>query len=136
MRANLLAISACVVALVLSGCSSVGQQALSAAQEAEAALASGSLAWQQHEHNRTLPTVTITTLRDMLAAISGAESTLTELPAGGSRSASRALSAVREADDAVARALAAVTAGGSATGITAQLQAATDDLDLAIRGLR
>ncbi len=138
MRATAALVGACLVAVAVAvaGCSSTSEQALSPAQEAKAALASGSLAWQQYVHDRTLPPTTITTLQDMLAAISDAESELTELPATDDGKAADALRAVRKADDAVASALSSVTTGRGTAGIGDLLKVATQDLDSSIGALQ
>lgn len=135
MRLLSAVVGAAAVTMLVAGCSSPARQALAPAQDAQAAVASSSLAWQQYTAGSTLPTVAITTLEDMLAALAESESTLAELPVTGSSDAETALEAVRESSDAVAAALSAVKDGGGAAGIGAGLSRAADDIGAAVEDL-
>jgi methyl-accepting chemotaxis protein len=124
-----------VAALVLTACSSQ-DPAIAPARDAAAATASSTLALDQYADGVTLPTVTITTLTDMLGAVADAESTVNELSARPAAT-NNALTAIRSASDAIAAALDSVTSGTSdVADDAAALEAASDDLDAAVRQLQ
>jgi hypothetical protein len=119
----------------ITGCAT-SQEALSPAQDALAATSTAELAFEQYAEESTLPTVTVTTLEDMLAAVSESESTIVEIPAR-TDSTTRALGAVRASADAIAGALFLVQSGdGVATDAAASLAAASDGLDAVVTELQ
>ena len=123
------AAAAALVVLLLSSCASVVDRVRDAVDSAVAATASVAIVLDQLDGSRALPVYADTVIGDALTELDGAATDLTELgPVGDADDRDAALSAIREAQDAVLGARETVASGGDPARDLDAVEAATDAL--------